>query len=294
MTIGIRLDDQQGEKTMTTAKAKTRDADVPAPTLSQEDLKKVLQLAKASESVELKLSVPATGHRATLDGIGLDPVEAQPRQVFFFDTSDLALNRAGLIVRARRIQGGEADTVIKRRPVDPTTIDPDLKRSKSFKVELDLMPGGYVCSASYKGACTGQDVREVAAGEASIRSLFSKGQRGFYDAHAPAGIEMNSLRILGPIFLLKAKHQPKNFDHNITVEMWFYPDGSRILEVSTKCLPARGVPGHDRVQGLSLGLRHRYWRSPGVEDQVRAGVLQGAIDLMRNAATFIRPERAPR
>ena len=66
-----------------------------------------------------------------------------------------------------------------------------------------------------------------------------KEQRAFYDAHAPAGITMDKLVILGPTFLLKVKHQPKakDFDRPVTMEMWLYPDGSRILEVSTKCLP---------------------------------------------------------
>jgi hypothetical protein len=150
----------------------------------------------------------------------------------------LALNRAGVIVRARRIQGGRADTVVKLRPVDPATIDAELRRSESFKVELDVMPGGFVCSASYKGVCTGQEVLHVAAGEASIRSLFSKGQRAFFDAHAPAGIEMNALLTLGPTFLLRARHEPKDFSRGIIAEMWLYPDGSRILEISTKCQPS--------------------------------------------------------
>jgi hypothetical protein len=48
---------------------------------------------------------------------------------------------------------------------------------------------------------------------------------------------MDKLVILGPTFLLKAKHQPKDFDRPIVVEMWLYPDGARVLEVSTKCLP---------------------------------------------------------
>ena len=52
------------------------------------------------------MTVPVDQHRATIQGLPLDPVEAQPRQVYFFDTPDLALNRAGLVVRARRTQGG--------------------------------------------------------------------------------------------------------------------------------------------------------------------------------------------
>jgi hypothetical protein len=210
---------------------------VTAPGLSDEQRVELLDLIKGADSVELKLTVPLMGHRATIKGIGLDPVEAQPRQAFFFDTPDLALNRAGVVVRARRIQGGDADTVIKLRPVDPSTLDPELRRSAAFKVEVDVMPGGFVCSASFKGVCSGQEVLDVTAGVMPLRKLFSREQREFYDAHAPAGLTMDQLVVLGPTFLLKARHQPKDFDRRITVEMWLYPDGSRILEISTKCLP---------------------------------------------------------
>jgi hypothetical protein len=208
-----------------------------AKPLSGEDMMKIVSLGRGANSIELKLSVPLTSHRATIKSIGLDPVEAQPRQAYFFDTPDLALNRAGVVVRARRTQGGTADTVIKLRPVDPSGIDPEIRRSAAFKVELDVMPGGFVCSASFKGVCSGQEVLDVSDGKLELRKLFSKEQRAFYDEHAPAGITMDKLSILGPTFLLKARHQPKDFDRRITVEMWLYPDGERVLEVSTKCLP---------------------------------------------------------
>jgi len=234
---------------MTIAKTKAVAPTATTRALSPADMKKILELSKGAKSIELKLSVPATGHRATIASIGLDPVEAQPRQVFFFDTADLALNRAGLIVRARRIQGGRADTVVKLRPVDPALIDEELKRSEAFKVELDVMPGGFVCSASYKGVCSGEEVLEVTAGAKNIRSLFSREQRAFFDVHAPAGIDMNSLLVLGPTFLLKAKHQPKKFPRGITVEMWLYPDGSRILELSTKCLPNEAFQAGTEFRG---------------------------------------------
>jgi hypothetical protein len=230
--------------TKTTAPAKPVQQSAPidqpalARVLSPEETLEILKLGKGANSIELKLSVPLTGHRATIKGIGLDPVEAQPRQAFFFDTPDLALNRAGVVVRARRIQGGDADTVIKLRPVDPSTIDPELRRSAAFKVEVDVMPGGFVCSASFKGVCSGQEVLDVSSGAMPLRKLFSREQRDFYDAHAPSGLTMDKLVVLGPTFLLKSKHQPKDFDRRITVEMWLYPDGSRILEISTKCLPA--------------------------------------------------------
>jgi hypothetical protein len=209
-----------------------------AKPLSGEDLMKILSLGKGSNSIELKLSVPLTSQRIAIESIGFDPVEAQPRLAYFFDTPDLALNRAGVVVRARRTQGGTADTVIKLRPVDPSSLDPEIRRSAAFKVEVDVMPGGFVCSASFKGLCSGQEVLDVSAGTLALRKIFSKEQRAFYDAHAPVGITMDKLTILGPTFLLKARHQPKDFDRRITIETWLYPDGARILEVSTKCVPA--------------------------------------------------------
>jgi hypothetical protein len=223
-------------KAMTVAKIKQPALAKP---LTNEEVVEVLKLMKGATSVELKLSVPLADQRATIKSVGLDPVEAQPRQAFFFDTPDLALNKSGVVVRARRIQGGDADTVVKLRPVDPSTIDPDLRRSAAFKIEVDAMPGGFVCSASFKGVCTGQEVLDVASGEMPLRKLFSKEQRAFYDAHAPEGLTMDQLVLLGPTFLLKAKHQPKakDFDRPIVVELWLYPDGSLVMEVSTKCLP---------------------------------------------------------
>jgi hypothetical protein len=207
--------------------------------LSPQDTKKLLHLVRNAKSIEIKVSVPMPAHQRTVLGIGLDPVEAQLRHVYFFDTADQALNRSGLIVRARRIQGGTADTVVKLRPVDPAGIDAELKRSHAFKVEVDAMPDGtFMCSASYKGDATGQDVLDVTHGMKTIRSLFSKEQLAFYEAHAPAGIDMNLLRIQGPILVLKAKHRPKEFKRGITVELWLWPDGKHILEISTKCAPA--------------------------------------------------------
>ena len=212
------------------------------PRLSDEDLVRMMSLMKGSDSVELKLTVPVASHRATIANLPLDPVEAQPRQVYFFDTPDLSLNRAGLVVRARRTQGGRGDTVIKLRPVEPTDLPASLRRQADFNVEVDVLPGGFVCSASLKGRTTGDDVREAATGGTALRRLFSKSQREFYRSHAPDDIALDDLVPLGPTFLLKSRFDvqlgsSKRSIQPLVAEMWFYPDGSRILELSTKCLP---------------------------------------------------------
>ena len=108
-------------------------------------------------------------------------------------------------------------------------------------VEVDAMPGGYVCSASFKGTTgPGDPVKEVAAGQRNIRKLYSKAQRAFYEAHAPEGLGMNDLTVLGPITVLKLKFTPQGLNRRMVAELWTYPDGERILELSTKCAPGEG------------------------------------------------------
>lgn len=267
---------------MSISKSATVDTPVSAAQFSIDEVQKILALAKNSKSIEIKLSVPATGHRATIASIGLDPVEAQPRQVFFFDTPDMELNRAGLIVRARRIQGGTADTVVKLRPIDPATVDAELKHSDSFKVELDVMPGCFVCSASYKGVATGEEVLAVTTGEKPLRSIFSKGQRAFFAEHAPAGIDMDSLLVLGPTFLLKAKHKAEDFRYPLTMEMWLYPDGTRILEVSTKCEPNEAFQVGNEFKAYLAGKGIAITESQQTKTKTAMDFFKAELDDARN------------
>jgi len=231
-----------------------------SPRLSDDDVVRVLDLAGGCDSIELKLTIPADHHRSTIADLGMDPIEAQIRLVSFFDTPDLTLNKAGLVVRARRVAGREDDSVVKLRPVEPEDLPGHLRQSPNMVVELDAMPGGYVCSASMKARLGIDDVRRANLGERSRRKLFTKEQRAFYDQHAPEGIEIEDLELLGPIFVLKLKFTPEELrKRKMVAEMWLYPDGARILELSTKCAPsemfqvANEVRGYLTEKGIDVG-----------------------------------------
>lgn len=204
-------------------------------TFSGEELVRLLAVIKESDSVELKLTVPESDQRSSVTALGMDPLEAQIRQVVFFDTPELTLDRHGVVVRARRIQGKEDDSVVKLRPVVPSEIPTDIRRSAGFRVEVDALPGGFVCSGTMRGVLGSTDVRSVLAGERPVRKLFSKEQRAFFAAHAPEGIGLGDLTALGPIVLLKLPFVPEGLGRKLVAEVWFYPDGSRVLELSTRC-----------------------------------------------------------
>jgi hypothetical protein len=72
--------------------------------------------------------------------------------VYFFDTPDLALDRDGLVVRARRVQGKGEDTVIKLRSAVSSELPDSVRRSPSFMIEVAAMPGKHVCSGSLQGS----------------------------------------------------------------------------------------------------------------------------------------------
>jgi hypothetical protein len=206
--------------------------------ISDDELARLLEVVKGADSVELKLTVPEGDQIATGAALGVDPLDAEIRQVYFFDTPDLALNRAGLVARARRKQGKQHDSVVKLRPVVPDELPAKLRESPDMKVEVDAMPGGWICSASLRGKLGSVDVRDALSNDESWDKLFSKRQRAFFAEYAPEGIELGELAVLGPVFILKLNFSPEGYERRLVAEMWLYPDGSRILELSTKCPPS--------------------------------------------------------
>lgn len=220
----------------------------PARLIKDDKLVELLSLLQDADSVELKLTVDTQAQRAALAAMGLDPLDAQIRMVHFFDTPGLDLEQAGVVVRARRTQGKPDDTVVKLRPVIPSDLPERLRRLPDFVVEVDAMETGFVCSGSMKGLARRPCAPALSDGT-PLRKLFTKEQRSFYENHAPQGIGLDDLRLLGPIFVLKLKGMAQGFPRKLVGEMWLYPDGSRIVELSTKCAPSEAFQVAAELRG---------------------------------------------
>jgi hypothetical protein len=227
----------------------------PRRRFSTEELSRLLGLLEGADSVELKLTVPDADQRSTVRALHIDPLDAQLSQVFFLDTRDLLLNARGVIVRARRTRAGD-DSVVKLRPVVPQELPDRLRALPGFGVEVDAMPGGFVCSGRLKSSLRPGKVKEAVDGDRAARSLFNKAQRSFFAEHAPEGTGIDDLSVLGPINVLKLKFRPPGYDRRLVAELWTYPDGSRILELSTKCAPAEAfqVAAETRVYLEERGI----------------------------------------
>ena len=54
------------------------------PGISDEELPRLLGLLEGADTVELKLTVPDGSHRSAVVALGMDPLDANLRQVFLF------------------------------------------------------------------------------------------------------------------------------------------------------------------------------------------------------------------
>ena len=101
------------------------------------------------------------------------------------------------------------------------------------------MPGGYVCSGSDEGGGrTRPTCASTVAGErAGAEALLARSSASSSPRTRRRGSALDDLSILGPIFVLKLRFTPEELGRRLVAEMWLYPDGSRLLELSTRCAP---------------------------------------------------------
>ncbi|MEU8609516.1 hypothetical protein AB0C29_16095 [Actinoplanes sp. NPDC048791] len=202
------------------------------------ELDRLLASTRHADRVELKLVVPANAHEATCTSLGVDFSRASARKVYFLDTADLKLKRHGVVARIRSVEDRADDSVVKLRPCAADDLPARLRRSKRFGVEVDAMPGQFVCTGAIARRLGKNDVRKAVRGERPLRALFSKEQL----ALLPGRTRIGDLSIFGPVDVRREKILPQGADFRLAVERWTYPDGSSILELSTRCAARAAVP----------------------------------------------------
>ena len=132
-----------------------------------------------------------------------------------------------------------------------------------------MMPHAVVCSGSLKFKVDNGDVKEVLAGKRPIRNLFQHEQRSFYEEHAPTNVDLDFLTPFGPITVAKLKFSARRFWKRMAVaELWFYPDASRILELSTKCAQDEAFQVLAEARGFLRGHGIYFdWRATNEDPQ---------------------------
>ncbi|EIV95412.1 CYTH domain-containing protein [Frankia sp. QA3] len=205
--------------------------------LPDDDLHALVKLTRQVDRVELKFVVPTAAHQRACDVFEIASTKARRQRVYYLDTPDRLLHRRGVVVRVRSTGGRPDDSVVKLRPVVPANVPAHLRRSKQFVVEVDGMPGAYVCSAALRTRLDAGDVQRAMARRGPLRALFTKQQAKLLAAHLPGSGHIDDLAVLGPIEARRHRFRPEGFDRVLQAERWTFPDGSRLLELSARSAP---------------------------------------------------------
>jgi hypothetical protein len=186
------------------------------------------------EAIEIKATIAEHQVRAALARLGLTARNDEERYIYFFDTPRLALLRAGIVARARRVVGGAHDSTVKFRPVKPADVGRKWRKYRDFKIEADASEKGLVKSASFSMPVDKGLIKRVAAGKKPIAALFAREQVAFLESMTGRAIDFASLAVLGPLMARRWRFEDPACPWPITAELWKRADGERLMELSIR------------------------------------------------------------
>ena len=206
------------------------------------DLDGLARVSRLADRVEIKVIVPEHAHEQILAALrsGRD---ARTRTLYYLDTPDLQLARCGVVVRARHLGGGSGrcDSVVKLRRSGPAVLPGPVLRSANLRTEIDALPGLSLWSAALTGSVRPPVLRAATRGRLPLSTLLSAEQSAFFTSCTGGELRVEDLVVHGPVTVTRMPTGTAGSGKMMTVESWLYADGTRLLEVSTKCAAARAV-----------------------------------------------------
>ena len=187
-----------------------------------------------AEAIEIKATIPDHQIESALKRFGLTRRNDEERFIYFFDTPELGLLQAGIILRARRVVGDAHDNTVKFRPIVPEAVGKKWHKFPDFKIEADASEKGVVKSASFTMPVAKGLIKRAADGKRPIAKLFTKEQEEFLMVMANRSVDYAGLSVLGPLKAQRWKFEDKACPWPITAELWTREDKDQMMEVSIK------------------------------------------------------------
>ena len=234
----------------------------------------------AMDAVEIKCTIRPDQELRAERAMEVDEDTADVRLVYFYDTPDLDLFKAGVVLRARLVKGDADDSTVKFRPVEPASIPRDWQRWKGFKLEADWVGDRVVCSASLTDLQQRDEIDEVAKGKRAIGKLFSSDQERFLREFHKGPVGFGKLRVMGPIRVLRWKPKHETFPHELTLEEWRLPSGEELVEVSIKAPPNEALQARKEFE---THLRELGLDPEGAQDTKTRTALEYFASILKEA-----------
>lgn len=216
--------------------------------MADESTRAQLEIDPAVGTVEMKITARARDEDEVLEALEQAHIEPEAREVYFFDTEDLTLFEAGIVLRARRVHDGADDSTVKLRPVDSKSIGERWKADPKLEFEVDAVGDDYVASAKLSADQDCGEIDEVARASAACGACSRMTRSNFSATTHPVELRSNGISFahLGPVNVHKWEFEPKDLGYEVTVEEWVLPDRSDLVEISIKVDPNEAVEANER------------------------------------------------
>jgi hypothetical protein len=181
----------------------------------------------AQAAVEVQVNVcgaPAEVVPALAPGI-----RPQRRDVWYFDTRDLALLERGAVFRLR-IESDRAELTLKAARQECAAVPRELLPHGDAKCELDLHGGAMRGAVSISRRLRANEAAALTAGRSALATALNEAQVRFLRERLQAWPLPADVVALGPV-ALRGYRSAKSRD---TLEVWTLPDGTSTLEISQK------------------------------------------------------------
>jgi hypothetical protein len=186
------------------------------------------------DAIEVKATIADNHIDRALARYQLTLNNDEERFVYFFDTPGLDLLKSGVIARCRRNVGGQHDSTVKFRPVQPGDLAKTWGKLPGFKLEADASETGVVRSASLTMPVEKGLIKRVVADKKAIDLLFTKEQLKFLQSVGKQTVDFKTLTVFGPLAAHRWQFNDPACPWEITAELWRRSDGERLMEFSVK------------------------------------------------------------
>jgi len=183
--------------------------------------------AARAQKAEVQINL-CSAPEETVRSLHLEAARAERYEVWYVETADIALFRSGVVVRLR-IKGHSTELTLKFADPDCARIAPALLPAEQSKCEYDVRGASAAGAVSISRTLSDVELRALLAKPGDLQALLSPAQveflrhRGVWPLPAP-------LVRLGPAQVQPYRRKGDKF----VVEVWQFPSGLRLLEISQK------------------------------------------------------------
>ncbi|NUP06013.1 MAG: hypothetical protein HOW73_08140 [Polyangiaceae bacterium] len=202
---------------------------------------------------EVKIAIGEADIDKVVDALGLSDAEpTKERDIYFYETPGLDLYEAGVILRARSKHDDADDSTVKIRPMESSRLDSAWFELDGFKCEIDRSPTSSVNACSLSVEQKEDEIEDVYEGARSIEKLFSDDQADFVELGTE--VDWGALEVFGPIEARVYEVEVDELSAELTVEHWILPDGSAMLELSTRVKQSKADSAMTALEAVCEGL----------------------------------------